>query len=90
MLELAAVLDDRSQVGLSTYAYSPHIIKTFKSRWRDPEFKGKTVALDATLLTTRFFYTQMDDETLESKKIVIGWHRSVHNVSHEAKTRQVV
>jgi hypothetical protein len=56
---------------------SANIIRTYNTRWNDPNVQGKTVALDATLLTTRFFYTATPEEPLETKRIVIGWHRYV-------------
>ncbi|KAJ9125442.1 hypothetical protein QFC22_000403 [Naganishia vaughanmartiniae] len=51
----------------------PELIKQIPKRWLSPELKGRTVAIDGPLLTSRFFFAAGGQE-LEDKRMVIGWH----------------
>ncbi|KAJ9109150.1 hypothetical protein QFC21_000478 [Naganishia friedmannii] len=51
----------------------PELIKQVPKRWLSPELKGRTVAIDGPLLTSRFFFAAGGQE-LEDKRMIIGWH----------------
>jgi hypothetical protein len=68
-------IQEPSRVSDGYSIYSGKVIRTYNTRWNDPEIQGKTVALDATLLTTKFFYSALMGDPLESKRIVVCWHR---------------
>jgi hypothetical protein len=52
---------------------SPGLIKEIPARWLSPEIRGRTVAIDGPLLTSRFFFATGGQE-LESKRMIVGWH----------------
>ncbi|GHJ85556.1 hypothetical protein NliqN6_1958 [Naganishia liquefaciens] len=51
----------------------PTLIKEIPARWLSPEIKGKSVAIDGPLLTSRFFFATGGQE-LEAKRMLVGWH----------------
>ncbi|KAJ9093604.1 hypothetical protein QFC19_008271 [Naganishia cerealis] len=51
----------------------PELIKEIPKRWSSPELRGRTVAIDGPLLTSRFFFAAGGQE-LEEKRMIIGWH----------------
>ncbi|WVQ74649.1 hypothetical protein IAR50_004250 [Cryptococcus sp. DSM 104548] len=54
----------------------PQVIKSYPRRWATPKFRGKKVAIDATLLTNRFhFATRGSPE--EEQNDIICWYNMI-------------
>ncbi|WVQ93490.1 hypothetical protein IAU59_000564 [Kwoniella sp. CBS 9459] len=51
-------------------------IVTYPSRWASPEFKGKKIAIDATLLTNRYHFASRDGP-LKEKGEILGWYNLI-------------
>ncbi|WVR03765.1 hypothetical protein IAU60_000760 [Kwoniella sp. DSM 27419] len=54
----------------------PEVIVTYPSRWAAPQFKGKRVAIDATLLTNRYHFASRDGP-FKDKGEIVGWYNLI-------------
>ncbi|WVF65856.1 hypothetical protein IAT40_000593 [Kwoniella sp. CBS 6097] len=54
----------------------PEAIVTYPSRWASPEFKGKKIAIDATLLTNRYHFASKEGP-LKEKGEILGWYNLI-------------
>nr|XP_019001764.1 uncharacterized protein I203_05470 [Kwoniella mangroviensis CBS 8507]OCF65225.1 hypothetical protein I203_05470 [Kwoniella mangroviensis CBS 8507] len=58
----------------------PKAITHFPNRWASPEFKGKKVAIDATLMTNRYHFASRDGP-FKGKGEIIGWYNLISEMS---------
>ncbi|WVW80218.1 hypothetical protein I302_102195 [Kwoniella bestiolae CBS 10118] len=54
----------------------PEAFTQFPLRWASPEFKGKRVAIDATLMTNRYHFASRDGP-FKGKGEIIGWYNLI-------------
>ncbi|ODN83952.1 hypothetical protein L198_07651 [Cryptococcus wingfieldii CBS 7118] len=54
----------------------PQVIKNFPIRWAAPEFRGKKIAIDATLMTNRFHFATRGSPD-EEQNDIICWYNMI-------------